>query len=108
MPDHLKITTATMHMKENAGRWVEVQRLKGSFQSWDKFMDAVELKFGAYDYEHALAELLELKQTTSVGDYVTEYESLQFMIEMHNPGYDQTVFITQFIRGLKLEILPVV
>ncbi|XP_072147882.1 uncharacterized protein [Setaria viridis] len=108
VPDHLWITTATMHMKDNAGRWVEVQRLKGDLNTWDRFMEAVELKFGAYDYVHALTALLELKQTNSVEEYVSEYESLQFLIEMHNTGYDTMFFITQFTRGLKPDIAAVV
>lgn len=33
VPEYLWITTATMHMKDNAGRWVEVQRLKGELDT---------------------------------------------------------------------------
>jgi hypothetical protein len=89
VPEYLWVTTATLHMKDNAGRWVEVQRLKGELTTWEKFMCAVETKFGAYDYVHALTELMELKQSTSVDDYIAEFESLQFLIEMHNTGYDK-------------------
>jgi hypothetical protein len=67
-------------------------------------MGKVETKFGAYDYMHALQELLELQQQGSVEDYVAAFESLQFQIEMHNTGYDKMFFITQFTRGLKPEI----
>lgn len=52
-----------MHMKDNAGRWVEVQRLEGEINTWEKLMSAVETKFEAYYYVHALTELLELNQT---------------------------------------------
>lgn len=31
VPEHLWVTSATMHMRDNAGRWMEVQRLKGGF-----------------------------------------------------------------------------
>jgi hypothetical protein len=34
VPEHLWITTATMHMEANAGRWV----LKGTLVDWDQFM----------------------------------------------------------------------
>jgi hypothetical protein len=108
VPYQLWVTSATMHMKDNAGRWAEVQRLKGALSSWEEFMAAVEAKFGAYDYPHALNELLELRQTGSVEEYVSAYESLQFVIEMHNTGYDNMFFITQFTRGLKPEIAVVV
>lgn len=39
---------------------------------------------------------------------MTEFENLQFQIEMHNTGYDKMFFITQFSRGLKPEIGAVV
>jgi hypothetical protein len=89
VPECLWVTTASMHMKDNAGRWVEVQRLKGELTTWEKFMCALEAKFGAYDYVHALTELLELKQSISVDDYIAEFKSLQLLIEMHNTGYDK-------------------
>lgn len=66
-------------------------------------MKAVEDKFGAYDYIQALLQLLELRQEGSVEEYVTEFDNLQFQIEMHNIGYDKMFFITQFFRGLKPE-----
>jgi hypothetical protein len=71
-------------------------------------MEAVEDKFGAYDYPHALSELLELKQTGAVDEYVSAFEALQFLIEMHNTGYDKMFFITQFTRGLRPDIAVVV
>jgi hypothetical protein len=88
-------------MKDNAGRWAEVQRLKGALSNWEEFMEAVEDKFGAYDYPHALSELLELKQTGVVDEYVSAFEALQFLIEMHNTGYDKMFFITQFTKRLE-------
>jgi hypothetical protein len=71
-------------------------------------MDVVEKKFGAYDHVHSLSELLELRQSGTVEEFVTEFESLQFMTEMHNTGYDKLFFITQFTRNLKPKIAVVV
>lgn len=50
-----------MHMDKNAAKWVRVQKRKNGLGTWVQFMDAVEAKFGAYDYIHALSDLLELK-----------------------------------------------
>lgn len=69
-----------------------VEKNRGDLGNWPTFMGKVETKFGAYDYMHALQELL------------AAFESLQFQIEMHNTGYDKMFFITQFTRGLKPEI----
>lgn len=67
-------------------------------------MAAVQAKFGAYDYQHAVAELLELQQTGSVEEYVSAFEALQFQIVMHDQGMGDTYFISQFIKGLKSDI----
>ena len=67
-------------------------------------MAVVQEKFGAYDYKHAIDKMLELKQTGSVDDYVTDFESLQYEISLHDLGMSDTHFISQFMKGLKPEI----
>jgi hypothetical protein len=104
IPEHKWITAATMHMENNVAKWVQVQKRKHGLGTWEQFMAAVEQKFGAYDYIHALNELLELRQVNSVEEYATAFENLQFQVEMHNSGYDTMFFVTQFTRGLKPEI----
>jgi hypothetical protein len=108
IPECRWVIAATMHMEENAAKWVQVQKRKYGLGNWDQFMEAVEAKFGAFDYIHALNELLELKQTDSVEEYATAFENLQFQVEMHNSGYDTMFFVTQFTRGLKPEIFAAV
>ena len=56
------------------------------------------------DYRYAIGELLELKQTTTIEDYTAAFENLQFGICMHNDGFDDTFFVSQFIQGLKPDI----
>jgi len=51
-----------------------------------------------------MEELLELKQTNSVEDYALAFENLQFEISMHNDGFDDMFFVSQFVKGLKWDI----
>ncbi|GJN07432.1 hypothetical protein PR202_ga25264 [Eleusine coracana subsp. coracana] len=37
----------------------------------------------------------------SVEDYTKEFEALKFQVSMHNPGYDEIFFASQFVKGLK-------
>lgn len=71
-------------------------------------MKAVQEKFGACDYQHAIDGLLELQQSGSVEDYVAEFEALQYQIAVQDQGMGETYFISQFIKGLKPEIRYVV
>lgn len=108
IPEYMWVTTTSMHMNGNSAKWARVLRCKGGLGNWNQFMQAVDDKFGAYDYIHALENLLELKQDSTVEAYVEDFENLQFQIEMHNTGYDKMFFITQFTRGLKPEIAAMV
>ena len=72
--------------------------------NWDSFIRAVENQFGYSDYRDALTQLSELKQTSTMEEFATEFESLQYQICMHNHGYDEEFFVTQFLKGLKNDI----
>jgi hypothetical protein len=45
--------------------------------NWDQFIAAVQQKFGVYEYKHAVDDILELKQTDTIEEYVVTFESLQ-------------------------------
>lgn len=91
-------------MDSTTSRWARAHKLKYGLGNWAEFMAAVQAKFGAYDYQHAISALLELQQTGSVEEYVMAFEALQFQIVMHDQGMGGTYFISQFIKGLKPEI----
>lgn len=104
VPESMWTTVASLHMDDNADKWVQMYKLKQGLGSWQQFMDAVQAKFGAYDYKHAIDSLLELKQTGTMEDYTTEFEALQYQITMVDQGMSETYFVFQFINGLKSDI----
>ena len=97
-------TAASLSMDGNAAKWLQVYKKKYGLGDWESFIAAVEKKFGAHDYRDAISKLLELKQTTSVEEYAIAFENLQFEICMHNDGFDDMFFVSQFIQGLKSDI----
>ena len=97
-------TAASLSMDGNAAKWLQVYKKKYGLGDWESFIAAVEKKFGAHDYRDAISEFLELKQTTSVEEYAIAFENLQFEICMHNDGFDDMFFVSQFIQGLKYDI----
>jgi hypothetical protein len=55
-----------------------------------------------------MMELLALKQTATVTEYCSKFQELLFKISSHNPNYDDTLFVSLFLKGLKTKIrLPV-
>jgi hypothetical protein len=101
-------TYASMNMDENAAKWVQMYKKRYGLGDWTSFITAVEKKFGDNDYRAALTQLLDLHQEDSLENYITTFEDLQYHIVMHNAELGELFFITQFMKGLKLEISVVV
>ena len=104
VPDHMWVAMASMNFDKNAAKWLQVYKARYGLGTWESFISAVETQFRYCDYRDALSQLLELKQTGTVEDFVTEFESLQYQICMHNHGYDEEFFVSQFLKGLKHDI----
>lgn len=102
------MTTAHIHFEGNAARWYQAYKQKGTFKNWKHFCSAVEEEFGSDDYRRAMNELLELKQTGTVEEYTTKFQSLQYTITMHNAHYDDMFYTPRYIKGLKEEIRGIV
>jgi hypothetical protein len=100
-------TYASMNMDDNAAKWLQMYKKYG-LGEWEIFYQAVEDKFGTNDYREALTQILELQQADSLEAYIIQFEDLQYQVTMHNSEFGDLFFITQFIRGLKLEIASVV
>jgi len=64
----------------------------------------VEEEFGSDDFRSALNDLLELRQQGQVEEYTTQFQSLQYQVNMHNSQYDDIFYTTQYMRGLKDEL----
>lgn len=60
VPESMWTTVASLHMEDNADKWMQMYKLKHGLGSWQQFMNAVQAKFGAYDYHHTIDSLLEL------------------------------------------------
>jgi hypothetical protein len=69
---------------------------------------AVTAKFGAAAYPKALRRLMALKQIDTLEAYISEFEQARYGVTVHYPLFDETYFVTQFVRGLKFEIQGVV
>jgi len=51
---------------------------------------------------------LDLRQTTTVEDYASQFQSLQYDVTMHGGHDDPVFFATQFVKGLREDIRVVV
>jgi hypothetical protein len=54
IPECMWTTVASLHMEDNAAKWLQVYKLKVGLGDWGMFVAAVEEKFGAYDYRRVV------------------------------------------------------
>ena len=51
---------------------------------------------------------MELTQTSTVEQYAVAFENLQYELCMHNDGFGELFFVSQFVKGLRYDIGAVV
>jgi hypothetical protein len=102
--EHMWLTAATIHLDGNAKHWFRAYKLRHDVPDWPTFISAIEEKIGSNDHRQYMSALLSLKQHGTVQEYKLQFEELMFKISSHNPYYDETFFVQQFIKGLKKEL----
>jgi hypothetical protein len=108
VPNAIWVTAASLHMENNAARWLQVFKLKQRLGNWQQFASAVLAKFGADEYPKALHSLLYLRQIEGVEEYSAASDQARYSAAVHNKDLDEMFFVTQFIKGMKPEILSAV
>lgn len=100
----LKPRFAALSLKGAAATWLQTVELRGRFPTWEAFHTAVCDRFDRDQYQIHMKQLDNLRQTGSVAEYQTQFESLAHSILLYNPAYDDVYFVTRFLGGLKEEI----
>jgi hypothetical protein len=108
IPESIWVSSAAMHLEFSGAQWWKCYKLQHGMVGWQGFVAAVTSKFGANAYPRALRRLMSLRQTDSLDSYISEFEKVRYGVVVHNPKFDEIFFVTQFARGLKLEIQNVV
>lgn len=104
LPEGMWVTAAHLHFEGNAAKWYQAYKQNHTFKNWNHLCEVVEEEFGSDDFRNAMNTLLELKQTGTVEEYTSEFQSLQYDITMHSPSYDDRFFTHKYIMGLKEDI----
>lgn len=107
IPEKLWVTATSMHLTGNASKWFQACKQTHQNIGWKAFCEAVQTKFGSDDYRSAIADILNLKQTSTVEDYTTKFQALQFDVTMHSYNFDELFFATTYVNDLKEEIRAV-
>lgn len=97
----LKTRFATLNFQGVAKTWLQTIERRGRINDWEQFCAKVFERFDKDQYPKQLKQLDALKQTSSVEEYLKQFEKLVHGILLYNNAYDDVYFVTRFVAGLK-------
>ncbi|KAK6121452.1 hypothetical protein DH2020_044798 [Rehmannia glutinosa] len=104
IPDHHKVTLASMHFEGKAAHWYQNFNTKHVELTWAQFVEIVSSRFEELKEAKIIGEFNKLKHTGSYAEYVDKFEELQACRLMMNKGnYTEEYFVASFISGLSEE-----
>nr|XP_034569779.1 uncharacterized protein LOC117834275 [Setaria viridis] len=101
---HLWIKVATMHFSPAAARWLPSVEKRLKSCSWDEFHTLLLNRFGKEQHELLVRQLLSIKQSDSVSDYIDRFATLVDQLAAYESDPDQVYLIVRFIDGLRDDI----
>ncbi|XBI12028.1 hypothetical protein VPH35_138958 [Triticum aestivum] len=108
VPPHSWVTTAPLYIDGHAAHWYQAYRQTHRSPSWQEFTAAIITKFAPDEFEMEMHKLLQLRQTGTVAEYRTAFETHMYHLLALDASLNTKLFITQFLLGLCDELRAVV
>ena len=102
LPEEDKVPTVMIHLDGKTLQWHQrFAKSKGPLKSmeWNGYLREMRARFYDYEYSDPMAELVSLKQTTTVEDF---YEKFETLLNLLNLSDDYALSI--FLSNLKPDI----
>ncbi|WVZ24645.1 hypothetical protein V8G54_003189 [Vigna mungo] len=95
-----RITDASFYLDDAFLAWFQWMYRNGQIHSWQHLLQALETRFAPKTFKDPRGKLFKLVQTTTVSDFLIEFEAIA------NPvvGLPPSFLLSCFISGLKPEI----
>jgi len=98
-PLYQRVRMASFHMEGEALVWFQDANEAGQFPTWDAFLQALLTRFGPV-YDDPMESLMKLRQTATITEYTTQFESLSNRLR----GVSDKNRLSCFLSGLKDDI----
>jgi len=102
------VRCSTMQFKGAAGRWLQsVEHLLKDL-NWSGFCALIHERFSRDQHELILRQLCNIRQTSTVVEYVDQFSELVDQLKAYNPNPDKLYLVTRFVDGLRDDIRSVI
>jgi hypothetical protein len=102
------IKVSTMHFMGAAARWLQSVEGQLSHLSWMDFCHMIQDRFGKDQHVVLIRQLFNIRQTSSVADYVDHFSQLVDQLHAYCSNSDPLYNIMRFVDGLRDDIRFVV
>jgi hypothetical protein len=102
------VRVAEMHLQGAAKLWYQSVESEVANATWPQFCQLVRDRFDRDQHELLMRQIFQIKQTSSVSDYITSFSMLVDQLSAYNKAVDPVFYITRFVDGLRPDIRSVV
>ncbi|XP_048527388.1 uncharacterized protein LOC125506673 [Triticum urartu] len=104
VPPHSWVTTASLYIDCHDAHWYQAYRQTHRPPSWQEFTAAIITEFAPDEFEMEMHKLLQLRQTGTVAEYRTVFETHMYHLHALDASLNTKLFVTQFLLGLRDEL----
>lgn len=104
VPSDQWISTSSLYMEGHAALWLQAFKRRHYLLHWDDFVAAVLDEFGQDEYDGQMNRLMQLKQSGSVTEHRSSFESCMYNLIALEPSPSTKWFVSQFVFGLRDDI----
>lgn len=104
VPVTLRTRFATLNFVDKAALWLETIELNGRIEEWEELCSLVMYRWGRDQHQTFMRQILALRQTGTVVEYIEKFEELCHLMLLHDPAASQVFFVPRFHEGLHDDI----
>jgi hypothetical protein len=94
------VSVASMYLEGNAACWYESIDNTPAIATWTAFCQSLHDRFDRDQHEAFIRNLFQIKQTTTVTDYVERFTKLVDQLKAYSSTTDPLFYTMRFVDGL--------
>jgi hypothetical protein len=102
IPESVHTRYTMLNFTDRAALWLETIEVSGHIEDWAILCQVVFNHWGMDQHHIFMRQILPLKQSWSVAEYIEKFGNLRHQLLLHHPS-TSNVFCGSFLEGLKEE-----
>lgn len=102
------VSVASMYLEGTAACWYESIDNTPAIATWQSFCQALHERFDLNQHEALIRQLFQIKQTTTVTEYVERFSKLLDQLKSYSTSTDPLFYTMRFIDGLRSELNAII